>query len=180
MHFVFTPLSGNGSIIARVLSLSGSSAAQAGVMIRETLAPGATMAYTEFRAGYLYFDYRSTTNGSAAASSLNTVALPQWMQVVRNGNSFSSYMSLDGVNWVQVGSTETITMATNVFIGLAVSSESTTTLATATFDNLSISSSVAPAPVITGLSATTGAIGNQITINGTGFGALQRYRSGFL
>jgi YD repeat-containing protein len=50
-------------------------------------------------------------------------------------------MSSDGVNWVQVGSTQTITMAQNVDIGLAVASSTTTGLATATFDNVSLQDS---------------------------------------
>jgi hypothetical protein len=43
------------------------------------------------------------------------------------------------VNWTQLGTSQTITMAQNVYVGLAVNSGSTTALATATFDNVSIS-----------------------------------------
>ena len=50
-HFVYQPLSGDGTIIARVVSLQGSSTAQAGIMIRETLDPGANHVYL--------FDYSS-------------------------------------------------------------------------------------------------------------------------
>ena len=77
------------------------------------------------------------------------------------------------MNWVQIGTTQTITMAQNVYMGLAGSSESTTALATATFDNVSTSSAAAPAPVITGISGTTGAVGSQVLITGTGFGTTQ-------
>ena len=67
-------------------------------------------------------------------------ALPYWVKVTRSGSAFSGYASLDGVNWVQVGNTQTITMATNVYIGLGVSSDSNTSLATATIDNVSVNS----------------------------------------
>jgi hypothetical protein len=39
---------------------------------------------------------------------------------------------------VQVGATETISMAQNVYIGLAVSANNNSVLATATFDSVSI------------------------------------------
>jgi hypothetical protein len=46
--------------------------------------------------------------------------------------------SADGVNWVQLGTSQTISMAQSVYVGLAVSSRSTSSLATATFDNVSV------------------------------------------
>src|SRR6267378_4491287 len=64
-------------------------------------------------------------------------------------------------------------MAQSVYIGLAESSGSTSVLDTATFDNVSVSSTSSLAPVITSLSATTGSIGSQVVISGSGFGATQ-------
>jgi hypothetical protein len=48
------------------------------------------------------------------------------------------YSSSDGLNWTQLGATQTVTMASNVYIGLVVSSRTTASLATATFDNVSL------------------------------------------
>jgi hypothetical protein len=42
-----------------------------------------------------------------------------------------------------------------------------------TFDNVSFNSATNPAPVITSPSATTGAIGSQVVITGSNFGASQ-------
>src|SRR5439155_17267769 len=81
--------------------------------------------------------------------------------------------SPDGVNWVQLGTSQTVSMTPNVYVGLAVSNRTTSSLATATFDGVSVSSAAAPAPVITAVSATTGSIGSQVVISGSGFGALQ-------
>jgi len=50
------------------------------------------------------------------------------------------YGSSDGVNWTQVGASQTVTMASSVYLGLAVSNRTTTSLATATFDNVFITS----------------------------------------
>ena len=176
MHFMYQSLSGDGTIVARLVNLQGgSSYPKAGVMIRETLAPSATNAYTflQYAGGTsFYFSYRSTTGGSTTQASSNG-GLLYWVKVTRSGNTFSGYISPDAVNWTQVGSTQTISMATNVYVGFAVTSSNSSTLATASFDNVSINSTETPAPVITGLSATTGAVGNQVVITGTGFGSSQ-------
>jgi hypothetical protein len=60
------------------------------------------------------------------------------VKLVRSGNTFNGYTSPDGVDWVQVGTTQTVTMAQGVYIGLAVSGNNNSVLATATFDNVSI------------------------------------------
>src|SRR5207245_1203945 len=143
-------------------------AAQAGVMNRRTQDPGAMHEYAFYYSSSRYQTYRTSTGGSSSYQGCGSVTLPYWVKLTRSGSSFTEYGSADGVNWVQV-CTQTITMATNVYIGLAVSSRSTSTLATATFDNVSISSSSAPAPTITGVTATTGSVGSQVVISGTGF-----------
>jgi regulation of enolase protein 1 (concanavalin A-like superfamily) len=142
MHFVFQPLSGDGEITARVVSLTGTTYAQAGVMIRETLSAASANAYAAYQSNQnppIKFFFRSSTGASATAQTDNfNVALPYWVQVVRSGNTFSAYASPDGVNWVQIGSSQTITMAQSVYIGLALSSDDNSALATATFDNVSV------------------------------------------
>src|SRR5260370_27835124 len=60
---------------------------------------------------------------------------------------------------------------------MAVINRTTSSLATATFDGVSVSSAAAPAPVITAISATTGSIGSQVVISGSGFGAPQGGRA---
>jgi hypothetical protein len=42
------------------------------------------------------------------------------------------------VTWVQLGTSQTIILGQNVYVGLGVTSGSTTATATATFDNISI------------------------------------------
>jgi len=60
------------------------------------------------------------------------------VKVTRSGSTFSSYVSADGATWVQLGTSQTVTMGSSVYVGLAVTSGSTTATATATFDNVSI------------------------------------------
>jgi RHS repeat-associated protein len=171
-HFVYQPLSGDGTIIARVVSLQGSSA-EAGAMIRETLNPAATYGYTFFTnaSSSLLFDYRTTTGGSTSGTGQGSLSLPYWVKLVRSGSTFAAYRSTDGATWTQTGSTQTITMAQNVYIGLAVSDGSTTALATATFDNISVT--IGTTPFVTGVSPILGPVGTSVTITGSDFGTTQ-------
>jgi RHS repeat-associated protein len=173
MHFVYQTLSGDGTVVARVVSLTGNSSVQAGVMIRETLDTSATNAYSYSTPYYTYFGSRLSGGGSTTTSSFTSITLPCWVKAVRSGSSFSGYTSSDGVNWLQMGTTQTITMATNAYIGLALSSNDNSNLATATIDSVSVNSTAAPAPVISSLSSTTGSVGTQVVIRGSNFGAAQ-------
>jgi hypothetical protein len=140
-HFVYQPLTGNGTVIAELMSVTGGTGYEAaGVMIRNGLDAGAANAKTANWPLYggIFFDFRSTDGGSTTEPGHLAVTLPYWVEVTRNGSTFSSYVSADGVNWVQVGPSETISMNQTVYVGLAVTSGSTTELATATFANVSI------------------------------------------
>jgi RHS repeat-associated protein len=174
MHFAYQSLAGDGTIIARLSGFSGTSAnSQAGIMIRETLTAGATNFFAAYQNSSDYISDRLSTGAVTTSFSGSSVTLPIWLKLVRTGSTFSGYASTDGFNWTQIRTSQTITMASNVYIGLGVSSGSTSALATATFDNVSINSSASAAPTISSLSATTGSIGNHVVITGSGFGALQ-------
>jgi hypothetical protein len=141
-HYVYQPLTGDGTIVARVVSVqgAGSSYAAAGVMIRETLDGGSTNANTTDWPAYsgIYFAVRTAAGGSTSQPGYVSAAVPYWVKVSRSGSTFSSYTSSDGVNWTQLGASQTITMGQSVNVGLAVTSGSTSALATATFDNVSL------------------------------------------
>ncbi|PYU54210.1 MAG: hypothetical protein DMG56_27425, partial [Acidobacteria bacterium] len=169
MHFVYQPLSGDGTIVARVVSAQGSNYPEAGVMIRETLDAASTNGYANYQSSVVFFSYRGSTGGSTTLQSGVNIGLPYWVKLVRSGSTFTAYSSYNGTTWAQTGTSQTITMAQTVYIGLAVCSQDNSHLATATFDNVSVSSSTSLAPVITNVSATTGSIG----ISGSGFGNSQ-------
>ena len=175
-HFAYQSMSGDGTILARVVSTQGGSGyATAGVMIRETLNAGSTNAKTSDWPNYngIYFDLRTTTSGSTSEPGSVSASLPYWVKVVRSGSTFSSFTSPDGVNWTQRGTNQTINMATSVYVGLAANSGSTSSLETATFDSVSISPTASPAPSISSISPTSGVVGTQVTISGSGFGSSQ-------
>jgi regulation of enolase protein 1 (concanavalin A-like superfamily) len=139
-HFVYQPLASDGTMVARVVSLQGSSAAQAGIMIRETLDAGANHVFLFDYSSTTYMTERSSTGASSSYQPLGSATLPYWIKLARSANVFTLYGSADGVNWVQLGTSQTVSMAQNVYVGLAVSSRNTSSLATASFDNVSVTS----------------------------------------
>jgi hypothetical protein len=176
-HFVYQPLSGNGTIVARVLSVQGmwtGTNPMVGVMIRETLSANSTHTSSEYRIDPIVeLLWRTSTGGSTSFTNSGATPLPYWVEVVRSGNTFSSYISPNGATWTQVGSSKTINMAANVYIGLAVSSTDSNNnnhLVTATFDNLSITSTAVQAPVISDINPFSGPVGSSVTISGANFG----------
>jgi hypothetical protein len=173
MNFLYQSLAGDGTLVARVVSMTGGGTYhKAGVMIRETLTAGSTNAFSLFQGDFV-FHYRSTTGGSTSEQVYATEPLPYWVKIVRSGNNFSGYTSADGATWVQLGSTQTISMAASVYIGMAVTSNNNSVLATASFDNVSLTTGATAPPVITSLSGSEVRVGDQVTISGSGFGNTQ-------
>jgi hypothetical protein len=173
--FAYRRLFGDGSVVARVVSVQGGSGyVAAGVMIRETLDAGSTNAKIAYWPSYdgMYFDTRTSTGGSTAEPGSLSGTVPYWVKLERTGSTFTSYASPDGVSWTQVGPSQTVNMAQNVYVGLAVTSGSASSPAIATFDNVS-STAYTSGPCIASVSATTGDIGSQIEIAGSGFGRTQ-------
>lgn len=138
-NYAYQAAGTNYTITARVASMTNTnSGAQAGVMIRETLASGATMVNINLTpSNGVTWVYRSTTGGSASGGRTSGLVAPYWVRLVRNGSTFTGYYSADGVTWTQEG-TVTLTMASSSYIGLVVSSRTNSQLGTATFDNVSI------------------------------------------
>ena len=174
-HFAYQTLTGDGTIIARIVSISNGYG-EAGVMMRETLDPGAKRVATAICTGDENFLYRATIG--AASSYVGApyppgANAPYWSKLTRSGNTFTGYISADGVNWVRLGTSQSINMAQTIFIGLAVAGGSAGSPYTYTFDNVSVSPASNPAPLITSVSATTAPVGAQVVITGQNFGATQ-------
>jgi regulation of enolase protein 1 (concanavalin A-like superfamily) len=138
-RFVYRTLSGNGTITARVVTQTNSNAwAKAGVMIRESLAANARHAMTIVTpSNGRRMQFRSSTGGSSTDVNGGSGGVPVWVRLVRSGNTFISYRSADGVTWTQISS-RSISMGTNVYIGLAVTSHTNSALSTATFTNVAV------------------------------------------
>ncbi len=139
-RFAFKALSGNGSITAKVDSLTRSDPwTKAGVMIRESLEPGskhATMAVTPDNS--CSFQYRSSTGGASNSTNWSGTAVqaPYWVRITRTGNNFKAESSPDGKTWTALGTDQSIQMVANVYIGLCVTSHNASAYSTAEFSNV--------------------------------------------
>ena len=60
---------------------------------------------------------------------------PYWVKIVRSGSTFSAYKSTTGSTWTLVGS-QSITMTSTIYVGLAVTSHNDGALATGSFANV--------------------------------------------
>lgn len=78
---------------------------------------------------------RSTTGALSSYTYGDPGAAPEWVRLVRVGDTFTAYRSHDGANWEELGSA-TVAMGRDVFIGLAVTSHNNGVLNTATFDSV--------------------------------------------
>jgi hypothetical protein len=142
-HYTYRWLQGNGSITARVASLTGTADwTKVGVMMRGSHAPDAAHAFllVAKAAKGVAFQYRLSTGGSTANTPAGTGTAPRWVRLTRSGNSITAAVSTDGVAWTSVG-TRTYTtsaMPANILVGLAVSSHVTGRTAKSVFDNLSV------------------------------------------
>jgi len=137
-RFVYQPLTGDGSIVARVTSVEAVDAwTKAGVMIRESLAANAKHASMFVSpAKGLAFQRRTATGGTSTHTGVAGAA-PVWIRLTRRGDNLSAAWSSDGNVWSTVGS-DTIAMTATVYVGLAVTSHNAAQAARATLDHLTI------------------------------------------
>ncbi|HXR03333.1 MAG TPA: chitobiase/beta-hexosaminidase C-terminal domain-containing protein, partial [Verrucomicrobiae bacterium] len=143
-RFVYQPMTNNCDIRARVTSQTATDPwAKAGVMIRDSLDPGAADGIMPITPGNGFdFQYRSQ-GGTAAAGNVSGGAINaapnNWVRLTRTNNTFNAYISADGVNWTQVGSPTTLSLTNTVYyVGLAVCAHNNGLISTATFDNVTV------------------------------------------
>ena len=135
--YVYQPATNNYTISAKVLSVQNTgSHAKGGVMIRETTATNSTLAMVDITpSAGVEFVWRTTTGGTAASAVVSGITAPNWVQVTRSGSTFTGYYSTNGATWIPLA-TNTITMATNAYVGLPVCAYDNATNCTATFTNV--------------------------------------------
>jgi hypothetical protein len=145
MHYAYKTLSGVGSITAKVVSLQNTDGfAKAGVMIRNTLDPDS--AYTSLLmtpANGVRFQYRASAGADTDREFDDTLVAPYWVKLERDlGSGFRGYTSPDGVNWQQFTLRPSVTMNSDVYIGLALTSHVATVTCEAVFSNITTTGNV--------------------------------------
>jgi hypothetical protein len=202
-HFISTPVTGDSQSSVEVTAQSfQNTQPQAGVMVRQSNdanspyygafeypndvyeTPGNTLSQ-------IVFWYRTSYGGTALElTRLYPAVLPQYIEVQRVGNLFSTGVSTDGVHYTLIpGTTVDIDMPATTLQGIAVDSGATANTGTASFTNLAIGAPVtttltpqAPAnPCPTGWTCTDvgnpnppgntiGTSATSLTLDGTGTG----------
>jgi hypothetical protein len=142
-HYIYQPLNNDKTIVARVASIPNppNTSVKAGVMIRESLEPGARNAMFLVLGGSgASLQWRATTgDASSGLSGDQGATAPYWVKLVRGGSRFAGYQSADGANWTLAGLCD-VPMSASGYIGLALTSHDPRTLASAVFDSVQITS----------------------------------------
>jgi len=150
-RFAFKRLSGNGTIVAKVESIVNTDPwAKVGVMIRESLDPGARFAAVYATPGNGVRYQARLLNAGAAVSDTSiataeqmALRTPVWIKIERAGNSLNCFYSMDGTKWTAMSwNPQTIAMSGSIYIGLCVSSHNATAATTAQFSNVSTTGGV--------------------------------------
>ncbi|NLZ07134.1 MAG: hypothetical protein GXY19_18355, partial [Phycisphaerae bacterium] len=150
-RFACKPLSGDGSIVALVESVSRAvDWTKAGVMIRETLEAASPFAAVYATPDYgcryqarLTADVAAVSDSGVVTTEQTALRAPYWVKIERVGNSFNGYYSTDGENWTAMAwNPQTIAMGANVYVGLAVTSHSAGVLASAEFSSVATTGNV--------------------------------------
>ena len=163
-RYAYKTLTGDGSMIARVDSIDNivNNWAKAGVMIRQSNAAGSQHSMTVITGDFA--SPGSAGNGAsfqgrqvADTDSVNndatsSIAPPYYVQVVREGNNISGFVSADGVEWLQLGEAREVVMEDPVLIGLAVTSHDSGSSVIAQFSDIT----------------TTGDVGEELTVEAIG------------
>ena len=141
MHFAWTPVNGDGVMVAKVETVQGGGAAQAGVMLRNDVTGGSIeAAVLTSPASGVTFQWRTAVGPSCyyqVVVGVENLSAPLWVRMVRSGNQVSGYWSTNSLDWYQVGSTQTVPLSQSMLAGLAVGAGDNAALASATFSQVS-------------------------------------------
>jgi hypothetical protein len=99
-HFVHRPLTGDGTVTARVSAQRGTSPwAKAGLMLKDGTASGSSYAAIMVTPGHGVLLQADATTELTAPSATS----PRWLRLTRTGQSVTGYESADGTTWNTVG-----------------------------------------------------------------------------
>ncbi len=115
---------GNGKIVAYIRAIEPTDPfAKCGVMYRESLAPNAATVYLCVTpSNGVLSEVRKTSGGTASSTKDTSITLPCWLRISRQGDTFTSAVSMDGASWKQIGTPETVPLSPKAHVGLAATS----------------------------------------------------------
>jgi regulation of enolase protein 1 (concanavalin A-like superfamily) len=148
-RYVFKRLTGDGSIVARVDSITNTNVwAKGGVMIRESLDPSSRQAMVVVTPGSgVAFQRRLVNNDVSVGTTEAGIVAPHWVKLTRTGNLLTAQHSADGVTWSDVvnatnPTSDTVVMGGTIYIGLALTSHAANVACTAVFSDIKTTGNV--------------------------------------
>jgi poly(3-hydroxybutyrate) depolymerase len=147
-HFAYVTASGDCSITARIHTHATAFwESKSGLLIMSSLAPGSAYVVNCIEnsrgAGMITHNQNEGWGGTQWD---NITTSPAWLRLTRTGNSFSAYTSPTGEDgtWTQIGTSQTVNLATDVLVGLFVTSVKSATSGTAQFSNVTVDGAPLP------------------------------------
>ncbi len=162
-YFMRQPLTGNGSITARVTSLTGIITypppnhdqivpgvvpwAKAGVIIKESTKQGSSYAAVMLTGSHGVRMQCNFTEDKAGRPGGVSAQFPRWLRLTRFGETLTGYESSDGTQWSEISTAHLAGLPASVEAGLFVTSPGDLTMsegasrftqATAVFDHVSV------------------------------------------
>ncbi|MBE2206226.1 MAG: T9SS type A sorting domain-containing protein [Saprospiraceae bacterium] len=138
--FAQRTLCGNGSITAQVTGISSTALGWAGVVMRESNAPGAKKAHLMTNLSNLSRrEFRTATNDQSIQQQFPSQNR-YWLRITRTGNQFNMFVSSNGISWFSAG-TQNIVMDNCIQMGLVATNYTANSTVTATFAGVSYSGS---------------------------------------
>jgi hypothetical protein len=141
-YYVYVPITGNGQITVKLDSVTANDpTTPSGIAIRSSLDPNAAEDFIALRPDDRIIENSRTAPGAQASNLYITDAtIPEYLRLVRNGNTVTSYSSTDGVNYSQMNQSTLSGLGSTVYAGMVVSSSNPTETSTAVFENVTVSS----------------------------------------
>ena len=147
-YYAYLPLSGDFNLSARISDPENTNAwAKAGIMARESLNANSrnTLVARTPTAGQNRITFQRRPTDGADSASEHTDGFTDsyyWLKLERVGDSFSGYWAPDASGtpgaWAQMGTTQTVSMSTGVYAGLALTAHDDALLCTTVFDNIAL------------------------------------------
>ena len=162
-RYVARTVSGDVTFIARVTSQTATDPwAKAGLMLRDGTAAGAKFAAVFVTpSNGVSFQWRLATGGSAASVQTTAIAAPRWLKLSRVGGTYTAFQSGDGSTWAQIGQPQSLTMASPVTAGLAVTAHNNGLLSTATFTGVSLVTAASLTPAVIAIDVASGSLAQE-------------------
>ena len=108
-------------------------------MVRESIISASKMAFIGCYNNGMYLAlHRKATSLPATFSNYGHAELGTYLRIVRSGNKLSTYISEDGINFVQVSELEYETLPDTLLVGVMASNRNATGYNKAIFNDITL------------------------------------------